>query len=605
MASKTQNNDLVSDLCEVIYSVAMMALAILVCAFLSGPILFWGFVTRRFGGLFPFIVVMLIVTVFGGAVIFWRASPYMIVDYYVSAKAFHGLARVGCYLLVTWFLITPLHIMVQLWRAGRDEKRAFHSLVLGRSLSSKQRVMLDNTKRPEHILTLGSTGTGKTTSVIEPAIQSDIDKGNGLFFMTAKDDPAFIERVYSYAASRGREEDVRIFTLSDAPRTDSYNPLICKNAIALRDLCMEAFIWDNPYYRDQARSALLYVFEALVEIKKNISLKDLYYIFTQKECLDILTDMVSDPRIKQHLRSYSEDWKQHRENNRGLAANLEDYTTDRLAPRVCAYGPGIHLIDSYVKNHIVLFVLNSLQYGETARRLGRMVVQNLRYLAGNIAEHGNAAFYPVYIDEFHHFIFPEFFSVVAQCRSSNIGLMLSTQSFADFKGDGWDITTQVVQNTNTKVILRQNDSHSAEMAAGLGGTHTVVKRTRQVESTFLSIVSTGLGSERDVEEFVIHPNTIRSLKAGRAAVIREGHSELVDLNRALAPSTRRDPNERAKVQRRPEDQQGIDIYGRWKAAEEAAAGEGIRRPKVKKGKAGLDAIREKMNEQKTTHEDSI
>ncbi|MFA5800339.1 MAG: hypothetical protein WC840_05290 [Candidatus Peribacteraceae bacterium] len=41
-------------------------------------------------------------------------------------------------------------------------------------------------------------------------------------------------------------------------------------------------------------------------------------------------------------------------------------------------------------------------------------------------------------------------------------------------------------------------------------------------------------------------------------------------------------------------QEGIDIYGRWKAAEKVA-GQGIRRPKVKKGARGLDAIREKQD----------
>lgn len=599
MAGKTHSDDLFGGVIEFVSSVMLMILTGLIYVLFTGPYLFWGWITRRFGRGFPFALAMLILLGFVGALLVWQALPYTVINQYVSAKAFHGLARLGAYFLLTWVLINPFYILFHLWRAKADDKEASRSLVLGRSLTSKRPVMIADAKRPEHILALGSTGTGKTTSVIEPAIQSDIDKGNGLFFMTAKDDPAFIDRVYSYAASRGRAGDVRIFTLSDAPRTDSYNPILGSDAMALRDLCMEAFTWDNPYYRDQARSALLYVLSALVETGKNFSLKDLYYIFTQKECLDALAEMVSDPRTKQHLRSYSDDWKQHRENNRGLAANLEDYTTDRLAPRVCAYAPGIDLMDSYVKKHIVLFVLNSLQYGETARRLGRMVVQNLRYLAGKIAERGSATFYPVYIDEFHHFIFPEFFSVVAQCRSSNIGLMLSTQSFADFKGDGWDITTQVVQNTNTKVILRQNDSQSAEHAAGLAGTHTVTKLTRQVESSMLAMSNTGLGSDRDVEEFVIHPNTIRSLRAGRAAIIREGRADVVDLYRAAAPQSQRNPNERAEIVRKIEDQEGIDIYGRWKAIETATAGEGIRRPAKRElpvEAKGLDAIRAKLKD---------
>jgi type IV secretory pathway TraG/TraD family ATPase VirD4 len=594
MARNGSGDDMIDGVMQFVVMVVVQAVKGLLYILFVSPYRFWGYVTRRIG--WEPVLILAVGIVVGVLLRFllWNETLYDFVDGYISIRTWHGLARYVAYFAVSWVLISPAYILFHIWRQRKDDRQAKRSLVFGHSVALKRAVMIDDAKRTEHILALGSTGTGKTTSVIEPAIQDDISKGRGLLFMTAKDDPAFIERVYSYASACGREGDVRIFTLSNSPRTDSYNPIMGSNAMALRDLCMESFSWDNPYYRDQARSALLYVLSALVETRKNFSLKDLYYIFTQKGCLDALAEQVEDPRTKQHLKSYSEDWKQHRENNRGLAANLEDYTTDRLAPRVCAYQPDINLAHSYAKNHILLFVLNSLQYGETARRLGRMIVQNLRYLSGLIAEAGCDLFYPVYIDEFHHFIFPEFFSVVAQCRSSHIGLMLSTQSFADFKGDGWDITTQIIQNTNTKIILRQNDSHSAEHAARLAGTQTVVKRTRQVENAMFTTVDTGLGSEREVEEFVIHPNKIRSLQAGRAAIIHEGTADIIDLNRAWTKLPRHNPNDRPVVKWEENAGEGIDIYGRWMAAEEAKKGEGIRRPATRepdKEAKGIDAIR--------------
>lgn len=591
MASRIYSDDLLSDIFNIALYVVLRTLRFLYSALFYWPYWIWGLVLWRFGKEALFGAYVAILGGFCELAILRQCSPYAFVHHHVRATTLHGLARPIGYFLVTWLLIALGYIFFHMWQAEADEKKARHSLVLGRSLNSLRSVMLDDTKRPEHILALGSTGTGKTTSVIEPAMQYDIAKRRGLMFMTAKDDPAFIERVYSWAENCRRAGDVRIFTLSDSPRSDSYNPIFTTDAMALRDLCMESFTWDSPYYRDQARSALLYVLAALIETGKKFSLKDLYYVFTQKECLEILADMAITPKLKQHLQSYSEDWKQHRENNRGLAANLEDYTTDHLAPRVCAYSPDINLVEAYEKKQIVLFVLNSLQYGETARRLGRMIIQNLRYIAGKKAEAGNAPFYPVYIDEFHHFVFPEFFSVVAQCRSSNIGLMLSTQSFADFRGDGWDITQQVVQNTNTKVILRQNDSESAEHAARLGGTQTVVKRTKQIETSIFGTADTGLGSEHEVEEFVVHPNKIRSLQTGRAAIIREGRAEIVALNRAMAPLSQHKPDGRMPIMQG--SQGGIDIYGRWKMAEREV-GHGIRRPKVRKGAKGLDAIRRKM-----------
>lgn len=591
MSTRTSDDGLIGMVFEAIFYLLFGVFYILFVA----PFSFWKFFTRKAGIKISLSLFLMFAAFVLATLLLWKMSPYGWVNIYVGPKVWRGFGRYLGYFLVSSVIVSFLYLLYHIVLNALIKKGTKISLIFGNSAKFKYPVMIEEWKRTEHVLALGATGTGKTTSVIEPAIQNDIDKGRGLLFITAKDDPAFVGRVYSYAKNKGREDDVRIFTLSDVPRTDSYNPLVARDETALRDLCMDAFSWDSPYYRDQARSALLYVFSALAETGKSFSLLDLYYIFTEKGCLDLLADMTTDPRTRHHLESYSKDWKQHRENNRGLAANLEDYTTNWLAGRVCDYSPDIDLVEAYHSNKIVLFVLNSLQYGETARRLGKMLIQNLRYLSGKVTEQGKKKFYPVYIDEFHHFVFPEFFSIVAQCRSSDIGLMLSTQSFADFKGDGWDITQQVIQNTNTKIILRQNDAESAEYAARLGGTCTTVKRTRQVEKNMLAFTNTGLGSEREVEQFLIHPNIIRSLKTGKAVFIREGWADIVNLRRAQAPISRHDPNDRPVIEKKHNEREGLNIYSLWKAAEAAKTGEGVRRPAIKKASRGLDSIREKID----------
>lgn len=180
--------------------------------------------------------------------------------------------------------------------------------------------------------------------------------------------------------------------------------------------------------------------------------------------------------------------------------------------------------------------------------------------------------------------------MVAQCRSANIGLTLSTQSFSDLRGDGWDISTQVVQNTNTKLILRQNDAENAEFAAKLAGTQPVDSVTEQVEKKWLlGRIPTGLGSVRTAEEFVIHPNLIRTLPTGQAAVIIRGHADVLQLGQVKGPETYFDVSE---LQREPvagnDHQESLDLYGRWRAGQDEKPG--IRSAKIS-GPKGLDAIR--------------
>lgn len=387
--------------------------------------------------------------------------------------------------------------------------------------------------RSEHCLVLGATGSGKTTTVIERFMKGDIESGRGLFFMTAKEEQGLLDRVLSYATDCGRAKDLQIFTLSNFPQSQIYNPLSSQDAMELRDMLFYSFEWDNPYYREQSKSALLNVISALTEIGKSFSLMDLYYLFTDKNAMERLASEVTNDHSRYHLDRYIQDWKVFTKNIHGLVANLEDYTNKRICSRLSNEQSDIDIMEAYRQNKIVIFILNSLQYGESAKCLGKMVLQNLRVLAGNIAasREGQFKFFPVYVDEFHHFIYPQFFSMIAQCRSSNIGLMLSTQSFSDLKNDDMDIVTQVIQNTNTKIILRQNDADSAELVAKLAGTKTVDFHTVQYENTLTwGEQATGMGTVKQEEEFVIHPNVIKKMCTGEAVVIVKGVTRLVQFD---------------------------------------------------------------------------
>jgi hypothetical protein len=286
---------------------------------------------------------------------------------------------------------------------------------------------------------------------------------------------------------------------------------------------------------------------------------------------------------------------------------LEDYAGKALVGRLSAANPEIDLIDAYNTNKIVVVVLNSLQYGETAKCLGRMILQNVRYLAGLIASHGAGKFFPCYIDEFHHFVYPQFFSMVAQCRSSNIGLTLSTQSFADMKTEDWDITTQIVQNTNTKIILRQNDAESAELVAKLAGTETVKLHTAQYEqSVVFGKLHTGRGSERKVEQFVIHPNIIKRLALGEAAVIVEGRADVIQFKRLKPPKRFYDWGEWFESVRlmipeyNNQPRQELDVFGKLRQEEQERRQKGIIRKKIggeetPRAALGLAALKSDLN----------
>ena len=92
---------------------------------------------------------------------------------------------------------------------------------------------------------------------------------------------------------------------------------------------------------------------------------------------------------------------------------------------------------------------------------------------------------------------------------------------------------QVLENTNIKIILRQDDPESVEKFTKVGGTRPVVISTYQTEDRLLGKGFTGQGSIRAGQEFRVDPDLIRALKRGEAVVIWKSpsfHTDYVKLD---------------------------------------------------------------------------
>lgn len=69
-------------------------------------------------------------------------------------------------------------------------------------------------------------------------------------------------------------------------------------------------------------------------------------------------------------------------------------------------------------------------------------------------------------------------------------------------------------NTATLFAFLQKRPESAELISGIAGTRTAWKETRQTESFLGVTIDTGKRTTREVEEFNVHPNVVKSLGIG-------------------------------------------------------------------------------------------
>src|SRR5262249_30264045 len=94
------------------------------------------------------------------------------------------------------------------------------------------------------------------------------------------------------------------------------------------------------------------------------------------------------------------------------------------------------------------------------------------------------------------------------------------------------VTTQILQNTGTKLILRQPNPQSAQLCAELGATQLTHERTVQMvdRGLLMGIGSSGVMSDKIVHEFIVHPTTLKQLPTGKAFLIQDtGPRVLIEL----------------------------------------------------------------------------
>jgi len=249
--------------------------------------------------------------------------------------------------------------------------------------------------------------------------------------------------------------------------------------------------------------------------KGRITFRDLYELLTDKDAVSLVS-LWMDEEDARRAHDDSVDFLRFQKHTAALLDNVSDFAAVEVRDRLCAPYADIELAEAHAKNLVVVFELNSQMRPRAATTLARMALEDLKHFAGSLG-HRPASQKPfhIYLDEAGRAVYPGFAGLIAQCRSAGIGLTLAAQAPDNFDTEEGKLMTTVLQNSGTKLILRQLDPESAQLCANLGGTYQVMERTRQLgDQGLLGIGETGAYSEHEVDKFHAHPNT---LKASRTA----------------------------------------------------------------------------------------
>jgi energy-coupling factor transporter ATP-binding protein EcfA2 len=402
-------------------------------------------------------------------------------------------------------------------RTQSDRSLERRGLILGVDERGRT-VRVEDAELAGHTLVVGATGSGKTTT-LRVILAAAIRKGHPVCAVDLKGDPALVGQLRSAAHRAGRP-----FTAWSIDGRASWNPLAYGNATELKDKLIGLEEWTEPHYRRAAERYLQVLFSVL-EHEGHTPDLDRVVELMAPAALNRALRHLPEPdaeRIAAYLDGLTADQISA---IRGLANRLAVITESvaGVALRNDAGQPTIDLRHTLTHGGVVVFSLNASTYGELAAHLGALVIQDLKTTAGALLHRPGALPAYVAVDEFSALGADHMLALLARARSAGIRVLLCTQELADLERAAEGFRDQVLGNTATKIAHRQEVPASADTLASVAGTRQTWHRTHQTHSVFGAGMAedTGIGTKRLVDEYVVHPNTLKTLRTGEAVLIRK------------------------------------------------------------------------------------
>jgi type IV secretory pathway TraG/TraD family ATPase VirD4 len=378
---------------------------------------------------------------------------------------------------------------------GVDSRRRTVSIPLGGESGS-------------HTLIVGATGSGKTVSqtlIVRRAIES----GLGAVIVDPKGDPLLREHAQAAAERAGRP-----FLEWTPSGPCAYNPYGHGSAGEIADKALAAERFTEPHYLRQAQRYLAHAVRALVAAGQTATPARLVELMDPRR-LELLARSIGDEAQARLLFDYLDtlDARQRSglHGTRDRLAILAESEVGRWLAPVEGVAE-LDLLDAVGERSVSYFCLEADRLPLLSRMLAAAIVSDLLTVAASCQSAPTPTL--VAIDEFSAIAPDGVARLFGRARAAGFSLLVATQEVADLRSAAPELLEQVLGNVETVVAHRQSVPDSAELIARIAGTRQAWSSTEQLEHA----VPTGRSSRSRSREFAIHPDEIRTLGCGCAAV---------------------------------------------------------------------------------------
>jgi energy-coupling factor transporter ATP-binding protein EcfA2 len=449
----------------------------------------------------------------------------------------------------------PKESPVDMIRIDASEHSAdFHELGsrqfgIGLDKYGQRPVLLSEREIGTHMVLVGATGSGKTTT-LKTLIGQLGDLGWSVIMLDLKEDTApggLRDFIREYAVSHAQR--YQEITLSGGTNQYWFNPLRGMGTDEAINTILSLQEFDDGHWQAINRTligqAVTLFYDAHEIDPERFEEPDMYAIgkvlggnFTQqlKERIAIVIGSRPD-RTKDDFSALSTPSDDHRKSAAGLSSRIINMYESNSGRQVLRGGDGRIPMD-VTDGGFVYVGLNTLGLSELARCVSTSALLRISAAAGQRTTgvtQGQLRPTAVIVDEANWIDRMSVKNLLSRARSAGIMVALATQGpldWIDEHGNDWDTITQ---NTNVSIIMKQGNEASAELCADLIG--------KKEKTSIMSQVRDGevleSGSQRSIIDHVVPPHEIRRLGTGEA-IVKVATPERIEYVRVAM----RGPNER-------------------------------------------------------------
>jgi len=374
---------------------------------------------------------------------------------------------------------------------------------------------LNYSRRLQHCIGFGMTGSGKTESLILNIASQDINKNYGVVIIDGKGEIENLSKIIYLTGNR--KKDLYFLAVNENNNiSETYNPLLANITIARKvEVLMKSFFEGNPskpqdsataYYIGQARQILNFSLGILEAQGKPYNFKDLYYLITEPWLLKRLSEKAEMPTfLKSQVVSFLRATPKDREERvSGLLEKLSLFIEDNV---INSYKPTLNIKNILDNSKILLVSLTGTTKEVVIGKLVLQDIENSLQLRQTTINKENMPNNYIFFDEFGSYIFQGFTRILSQARSAKIGILVSTQSFGDLTKISPEFTQSILDNCSSKFILRQDSIGTKEIAEMLGE----ALQPKGMESWSPDTIARRLTEDYD---FIVRPEAIKDLMTG-------------------------------------------------------------------------------------------